>query len=264
MTMHRERLGVMGNSKRSAVCWLVLIVACFSVAGFAHDGHSHGGGGGAGAARAGAERIRRSLSDSATGGQITGALELRPSWKPSAETYDTDNIIRVGYLRNADTEISYNQEFGTNLNDPARSGLGFRLHHGYLGGNFNNLWINDAMDTAFSYEARLYLPTDTTAREGGLVTSIRNYLKLVHDLTDTITLSVSEVVVIPIYSQAAAIVPGGLEANPIFQNQLYLTARLSVTDELALSLPLSFYMTRHAHYESHLEPLRRALAGADQ
>jgi len=232
---------------------LVLFVGIVSKSGFSHEGHDHG-------KPDRAERADRNISGER--GRLAGlfgtsdsgvlaSVDVRPSWSLNRQNVETDNSVELGYALNDTIEFSYLQEFGTNLYDASSSsskqGVNLRIFNGYFRGKFHDLWTNDEGDLSFSYESRMYLPTDPVRREAGLVTSLRNYIKLNKSVSNMVSITATEVIIVPIYSQAGADSTTNLKASPIFENRVYLTTDLFLTQNIILSLPVMLNMTRHAY-----------------
>jgi len=178
---------------------------------------------------------------SASDSKILGTVEVRPSWnlRPNADdAFSTENMVELGYQFNKNFSLSYRQEINTNLFNPAvgpsEGGLGAYANDGILRAKIDNIYVNEAAGLSFSYEPRVYLPTNREKRDSGMVTTVRNYLKLKKSLSDTVFLSLNEIPIVHAYDRAV----GVKGANPTLENRVYLILDWNITDKLAFSFPL--------------------------
>jgi len=175
--------------------------------------------------------------------KIIGQIDIRPQWVPSTNAVNTDNTIEGGYQFDADTSLSYNQEFSTNFSNPtANAGMDLKVLDGFLRTRLKNLLVNDNL--SLSYENRVYLPTAASQRDRGLITAIRNYATISQKLNDTVSLTLQEIPVLYFYSQSGF----GDEANKGFENRIYLIADINLAQDVSFSLPLLYYATRYRSY----------------
>ena len=187
--------------------------------------------------------------------EATGYLDLRPSWITKTGGFTTENTLEVGAKLSPDTSVTYMQGFLTNLYDPMglaeNQGMRFQMDAGALRFKIKNIWKNEANGLALAYENRVYLPVDSGSQSKGLITSVRNYLKLSKTFSDRFKMTLSDAVITFISSRAGNISSNGLAtANSTFENRIYLMADIQLTQKLSLSIPLMFHQTRTANYRA--------------
>lgn len=170
---------------------------------------------------------------------ITGTLDIRPSWGSKAGEVHTENWVDIGY-RTGQFHIMYEQDFNTNIYSPgsATSGMDLTLMHGMFRLKAADVWTSPSKDLSLSVEMRPFVPTYAVERDKGMITIVRNYLKFAAKVSDSVTLSLWEVVIPHIYSRAGNDITGVVSANRSFENRVYLMADWNITDKWALSVPL--------------------------
>jgi hypothetical protein len=187
--------------------------------------------------------------------QATGYLDLRPSWITKTGGFTTENTLEIGAKLNADTSVAYMQGFVTNLYDPVNlaenRGMKFSLDAGAVRFQIKNIWKSEGNGLALSYENRIYLPVDLGSQSKGIITSIRNYLKLSKSVSDNIKVTLSDAVIPIINSRSGNSSSAGVfTSNNIFENRVYLITDIQLTEKLSLSIPVMFHQTRAANYRS--------------
>jgi len=179
--------------------------------------------------------------------KIIGVLEFRPSWTQSTGKFHTENMAQLGYQFNKNTTLSYRQYFNTNIYNPDNSeGLGLTAQDGLFVADFRNIWTNSSQGLSFGYEPRLYLPTATATRDAGMITVVRNYLKLTKKFSDKFSLTAMEIPILHIYSRSGT----GDKANPVFENRVYLIASYSPVKSVSIDIPLMLNSQRTANYNA--------------
>jgi hypothetical protein len=174
-----------------------------------------------------------------TQSKVTGILEVRPTATFfGKDNFTTENTVGLGYQFNPDFELGAVQYFDTNLFTSGKSSLEPLVQDGFVRAKFNNLYKTDKF--TFGYEPRAYLPTAKAARDAGMVTTIRNYLKFAYKASNSVTLTAMELPIIPFYNNAGV----GGKANPAFENRVYLIADFDLGAGFTLSLPLYFHQTK--------------------
>jgi len=187
--------------------------------------------------------------------QATGYIDLRPSWITKTGGFTTEDTVEVGAKFSADASVTYMQGFVTNLYDPVNlaenRGMKFSLDAGALRFQIKNIWKSEAKSLALSYENRIYLPVDSGSQSRGVITSIRNYLKLSKSVSDNIKVTLSDAVIPFINSRSGSSSSAGVfTANNVFENRVYLITDIQLTEKLSLSIPVMFHQTRAANYRS--------------
>jgi hypothetical protein len=185
----------------------------------------------------------------------TGYIDLRPSWITKFGNFTTEDTVELGAKLTADTSLTYMQGILTNIYDPnspeAASGMKPQLDAGAIKTKVNNIWKSDSDGLALSYENRVYLPVDEASQSRGMITAIRNYIKLSKSVTDNLKFTLSEIAIPMIHNQSGIVSSvGGASANKVFENRVYFIADLQLTQKLSLSMPLMFHQSRTANFRS--------------
>jgi hypothetical protein len=205
-----------------------------------------------------AESVEETIgTPGSTASGIIGSVEVRPSLNPNGakpDEYHTENNVILGYKFSANNSVMYRQEFNTNISDSTpggAQGLNPLVKDGIFIAKFNNIWTNAPAGLAFSYEPRVYLPTDLDKRNAGMVSTVRQYLKLTKVVNDNFSLTFIETPILMLYNNAGyQKADGTATANPFFENRVYLVADINFTKDLALSVPVIFNNTRFSAYAS--------------
>lgn len=185
------------------------------------------------------------------GARVIGGVEFRPSWTSSLGEVHSENWAQLGYQMNPNARLFYRQEFNTNVFNPGVSSQGLGLYAN--DGSFRFQWKDFAKLTstlAASYESRLYLPTLAVKRNAGMVTSLRNHLKLTQNIGAMTSVSLEEVPILHIYNRAGNVSLRGVEANPIFENRLTLSFEIKPTTSLKFVLPLILHDVRFRDFQT--------------
>jgi hypothetical protein len=190
-------------------------------------------------------------------GQVTGALEVRPSFsETSSYTQDT---AELGYRFSPNFSMDYTQYFNTSL-IPGYNGtgvdgnLGMKFADGFLRARFNNVWQNAAKDLSLGFETRLYFPTNPDARNAGYIAGMRNYATLTKTFGPQFSITLQEIPIVYGFDRAGtySMRDGKLSgsANPVFENRVYLIPSFNITKKLAFSFPILLNMTRNRAFDS--------------
>ena len=188
------------------------------------------------------------VEDTTAPGKIVGFIDVRPTWGISKDEAHTENTLALGYDFNPDLHVGAVQYIDTNLVSPGKEGLGVRSTGTLVRAKFNNIWKNSTETTAFHYECRFYLPTTEGLQDEGSITTMRNYLKLSHKVSDTVTLTVMDLPILFFHSQDGFVKDGQAQANKAFENRVYLIADFALASNLSFSLPLFFHQGRHRNF----------------
>jgi len=184
--------------------------------------------------------------------KVLGTLELRPSYGSKVGEYHTENNAAVGYQFSKTESLIYKQEFNTNLFDPNSSasagGVNLIAKDGYFRGRINDISRIFDAGPLFSYEARVYLPTDAVKRDAGQLVSIRNYAKLKQSVSDRVALFVEETPILHVYNTAGSVNAKGAAANPWFENRFTLGAEANLGKGFKLVVPVYFSNCRHRDF----------------
>ena len=183
------------------------------------------------------------ITGRATGPTIMGDFDFRPSWTANNGKMHTETFVELGVKPTPDTQISYSQGVLTNVFTPtpvgATEGLNAKGLDGYLRGKVNNVWKSGPL--SLSSETRLFAPTDPARRNQNFVTALRQYAKLKYDVTPTFSLTFMELPTGIVHSTASA----NGQANPWFENRVYLIGDVNISKDLTFSLPVMFHQTKH-------------------
>jgi len=186
--------------------------------------------------------------------KILGNFEARPSYRMLVGEFHSEDSATLGYQFDQKNSVVYKQDFNTNIYEPksaAVSGLNASLADGYLKEKFNDLYNDGKL--SLSYEGRQYLPTSTVRRDAGMVTALRNYVKLKYQATSNFALSFEEVPVIHIYSSAGTITGKGPLANPVFENRASVGLEYVFSDKIKFMCPFLVSDLRTRGYSSLAE-----------
>jgi hypothetical protein len=201
------------------------------------------------------QTITAEASKPQSGIQATGYIDLRPSWITKSGNFTSEDTAELGAKLSADTSLTYMQGFNTNIYDPVsptdNSGMRPQLDAGAIKTKVNNIWKNDVEGLSLAYENRIYIPVDEASQNRGLITSVRNYLKLSKSFSDNFKLTLNEIVIPMIHSRSGNISSSGQAvANGVFENRVYLVTDVQLTSKLSLSVPVMFHQTRTANFRS--------------
>ncbi len=183
--------------------------------------------------------------------KIIGGIDLRPSYDLGTHQTRTETTLEAGYQFDPNLSVSYAQEVWNNINDKSGSqGFGKGVaEKGFFRAKVKNIYNDKANGISFSYEPRVYMPTVETARDNGMITTVRNYLILSKSISDSVTLSFIENPMYHAYNRAGNTKGGKDIANPLFENRVYLVADFALMDKkLAISVPIEMHNTRHRDY----------------
>lgn len=186
---------------------------------------------------------------SAGGTEIGLAFDLRPSWSSERGAMRLENEIALEVALSSQFHLGYTQEFQANLFEPSgeASGINPQANDGYLKGEWKDAWKLGR--TGFSYETRVYLPTHAPERDAGLITALRNYAKISYEASDNLEFTLWEVPILHVYNRPGTEGAEGPEANPLFENRIYLSTNLSFFDKkLNLKIPIILQTIRHASF----------------
>lgn len=190
---------------------------------------------------------------------LLAEFELRPSWNSDEGHFFSINYGELGFRPSENVSLSYQQMFMTEIsNYSSTSREPVRLFDGYLRLKANKLWQNDRHDTFFSYEARAYAPTDKGKRDSGMVTAVRNYLKLMRQITGSVSFLFMDVPIAHFYNTAGTSTASSsgpkFTANPLFENQVYLELDVNpVKSGWSISFPIMFSSTRFRDYDTRAD-----------
>lgn len=191
--------------------------------------------------------ISATASPAASETKIVGGIDFRPSMRLGDGSLHTENSLELGYQFARGRILSYMQYFETNLSNPSAeiSGMNTAVYDGTLRARLGKLLENKDLGLSFSYENRLYLPISQLSRDQGMLTTVRNYFTVAKKLNDSVTLSLSEIPILGIYDRPGILhAGGGATANMMFENRVYVTIDIALSDALSLSLPLQLYQTK--------------------
>lgn len=201
-----------------------------------------------GATTAGTSATAVSATPSAS--KIVAGIDIRPSWDPALDVFRTEDAIEMGYQFKPGRSITYIQTATTNIHTPNESlGVNPMLDVGYLRTGLSRLLNDDSTGLSFGYQNRIYVPTAGYMRDAGQITMIRNYFNISKRVNDSVTVTLTEMPVFHFNSRAGTALTGAGSANASFQNRIYLTTDIQITDNLSFSLPVMFHQTKFANFQ---------------
>lgn len=182
-------------------------------------------------------------------GSLFGEADLRPEYNLGTKAFDSDNSVEAGYQFSENVSGSYVQGFYTGLSDNTGTHTAIHMQDSYLRARFKNIWQDAGQVFSFGFQSRTYLPFSVASQNAGMILAQRNYLEFAAKVSDTVTLSLSEIPIFHIYNRSATVAADGtVTANPNFENRIYLTASFKVTDAVSFDMPLMLYLTEHRNF----------------
>lgn len=184
------------------------------------------------------------------GEKVIAGIELRPSWTSRVGEMHTEDYVQFGYQFNPNFQVFYRQEFTTNLYNPgsAAEGMGVYAYDGTLRTKVLNLATFNR-DLALHYEARLWLPTYSVRRNAGMIVGLRQSLRLKQELGPYAAISLEEIAVPHIWSRPGNNSATAPEANPAYENRVYLTVDWKPTSKVKLSVPFILTSIRYRDFQ---------------
>jgi hypothetical protein len=185
---------------------------------------------------------------------LLAEIELRPSWNSTDGHFFSQSYAELGLRRGARFSISYQQQVIGEISQYAMANPepALRTYDGYLRVRVNDVYVDRTTDTHFSYEARVYAPTDRDKAAQGMCTAIRNYFKFSHNVSPAVTVMFSEVPILHVYSSDSGTSPPepgaapAFGASPLFENQAYVEVDWSIPHtRWVLSFPVEVSVTRY-------------------
>lgn len=182
------------------------------------------------------------VATSASLTSVMARLDIKPSWFQAENKWVGQYEAEMGIRSGSGFQLSYVQEF------LQKEMSQFGLSDGYL-----RLQVPEIFQSKdglkFGYEARVYAPTDPIKASQGMITAFRNYFMLSQRVTDAMSLFIWEVPILHVYSQSGFDAPTP-EANPIFENRVYMGTSLSLFNKsVSVFLPLVFAQKRYSFFK---------------
>lgn len=182
--------------------------------------------------------------------KVVAGIDIRPSWDPALNVFRTEDAVEMGYQFKPGRSITYIQTATTNIHTPNEAlGVNPLLDVGYLRTGLSKLLTDDSTGLSFGYQNRIYIPTAGYMRDAGQITMIRNYFNISKKVNDSVTVTLTEMPVFHFNSRAGTALTGAGTANASFQNRIYLTTDIQITDNLSFSLPVMFHQTKFANFQ---------------
>lgn len=181
-------------------------------------------------------------------GKIIGNIDLRPSLTVTGNKLYTEDTVELGYEFSPGRSVSVVQYFETNLLDPAedgQNGISPTIYDTFLRAKVGKILEDKENGLSFGYQNRTYLPVSENSRAQGMIATFRNYLTVSKTLGSSVKLTLSELPIFPVYSQAGA----NGKANPAFENRIYLIGDIDITEKLSVSIPLLFWATAYRSFD---------------
>ncbi len=191
--------------------------------------------------------------------KFTGMIELRPSWNPAGNDFHTENTLDLGYNFSPNFSMDYNQYINTNLSKANTAGIGVDPQDGFLRARFKNVWQNVKKDLTIEIEERLYMPTQASKRDVGMIVALRNYMTVIKQFTPKFSLIVQEIPIIYGFDRSGTtkVEPPAKVGDPAkvthtpnaaFENRLYLIASYDITPTVNFSFPLMLWATAQRRF----------------
>lgn len=181
--------------------------------------------------------------------KIIAGIDVRPSFDPAPGVFRTENALELGYQFAPARSLSYVQFVTTNIHTPGEElGLNPSIDQGYLRGVVGKILTDESNGLSFGYSNRLYVPTASFDRDAGVISSFRNYFNLTKKFNDTVSVTLSEIPIFKLNARGGTGFGETGRANPVFENRVYLTTDIQITDKLSFSMPVMFHQTRFADY----------------
>jgi len=183
--------------------------------------------------------------------KVIAAMELRPSWTSRIGEVHSEDYAQLGYQFSKTFQLFYRQEFTTNLFNPgaSASGLGLYAYDGTLRARVNDFYKPSA-SSSVSYEGRVWMPTYSVRRDAGMIVALRNAARIKQSLTSTVSVSLEEIAVGHVFSRSGNVGKNGPEANPWYENRVYLTFEVKPTQSLKFSLPFILTSIKYRDFQA--------------
>ena len=186
-----------------------------------------------------------------SGAKIVAGIDVRPSWDPTLNVFRTEDAVEMGYQFKAGRSITYIQTATTNIHTPNEAlGANPLLDVGYLRTGLSNLLSDSSTGLSFGYQNRIYIPTAGYMRDAGQISMVRNYFNMSKRFNNSVVVTLTEMPVFHFNSRAGTALTGAGTANSSFQNRIYLTTDIQITDNLSVSFPVMFHQTKYANFQA--------------
>lgn len=166
-------------------------------------------------------------------GQITGLIDIRPSFTTEGSEFHMENVFELGYRLNPKLKIAFQQQINTNITDSKKpnQGLNPQPMQGFLRTQVNNLYTSGIWSV--SYENRIYIPENSNDFDTKHILSMRNYGILSAKVTPNYTISFMEIPILHWYGARGT----SKGANQYFENRFYIMNDFTF-GKLTVSLPI--------------------------
>lgn len=185
--------------------------------------------------------------------KIIGGVDIRPSWTTLTGEMHNENSVLAGYQFNSKVSSFALYNFNNNLFDPTDSVHGLQMSSIDLSLRtpVNKIYTEPNTGIVFSYENRLYFPVNDSDFDKGKILVIRNYAKLARPIGERFKLTLMDVPIVHLFKAAGTVsASGSASANPFFENRVYLIGDVTLTKDLALSVPVYWHVTWYRDFES--------------
>jgi hypothetical protein len=197
-----------------------------------------------------AEGVLQGTDLAATKGQVISSVDIRPSFTSKTGEFHTENSMELGFRTAWKTELALQHNFASNIFDPSpdeRGGLDLEAQDLFLRAGFSPFLKSGPL--SLSYAARAYLPLTQSMRDSGMVTILRNYLKLKAEISPSLSITAVELPIVHLHTRAGSVnEQGKASANPILENRVYLITDLQLTEKLSFSFPVMFHAKQHRRF----------------
>jgi len=194
-----------------------------------------------------AEDITGAAVPAASESKFVGGIDLRPSVKTKFGTNHSEDTLEFGYQWAKNRIFTVVQYFETNLKNSDPGAEPFTLYDTFLRTRINKI-AELADGLSFSYQSRIYLPASQGSKDRGMIATFRNYLTLSQKVNDVVTLTLSDLPILPVYTGGGVGSGETASANAYFENRVYLIGDFQITSKLSLSVPIMFHQTRYSNF----------------
>lgn len=191
-------------------------------------------------------RSQSPLGQSTT--NFSGLIELRPTLGTRKGTFSTENFYELAWGLSDNRRISLGEGIftskGANGNQEVSVGDAFIRYQ------WREIRKNETTGLVVSSEVRANLPVSQISRDAGLITAVRGSVIFSVPITTTSRFEFRETPIVYIYKEAGHQGSQGAIAHPLFENRVFLGPIVNLTEELTLTAPICFSVTRYRNYSA--------------
>ncbi len=177
---------------------------------------------------------------------FSGLIELRPTLGTRKGNITTENFYELAWGLGDNQRFSFGEGIFTNKGIKGNQEVS--LGDAYLRYQWREIRKNETTGLVVSSEVRANLPISQISREAGLITAIRGSVILSVPITNTARFEFRETPIVYLYKEAGHQGSQGAIAHPLFENRVFLGPIINLSDELTLTTPICFSVTRYRNY----------------